>query len=191
MIYFKKGMIYMTKIREMEIIPQGIDKEVQEIIAVSLHTQASLDFISHVLKITKDMLQDKKDMEAFYTKVSEAMMRLIISSELVIDYVLDTDDIKKLEIVMDNIYEIYNSTFVQTLFLTKSDIDEFKISMKNIKDQYLENNEEEIDVMRKCIRTSMKILFTSLNNNSTISVVMDYFPSNTTLEKLINDLNNR
>ena len=118
-------------------------------------------------------------------------MRLIISSELVIDYVLDTDDIKKLEIVMDNIYEIYNSTFVQTLFLTKSDIDEFKISMKNIKDQYLENNEEEIDVMRKCIRTSMKILFTSLNNNSTISVVMDYFPSNTTFEKLINDLNNR
>ena len=64
---------------------------------------------------------------------------------------------------MENIYEIYNSTFVQTLFLTKSDIDEFKISMKNIKDQYLENNEEEIDVMRKCIRTSMKILFTSLN----------------------------
>ena len=181
----------MNKIKEIEIIPQGIDKEVQEIIAVSLHTQASLDFISHVLKITKDMLQDKKDMEAFYTKVSEAMMRLIISSELVIDYVLDTDDIKKLEIVMDNIYEIYNSTFVQTLFLTKSDIDEFKISMKNIKDQYLENNEEEIDVMRKCIRTSMKILFTSLNNNSTISVVMDYFPSNTTFEKLINDLNNR
>ena len=59
----------MHKIKEIEIIPQGIDKEIQEIIAVSLHTQASLDFISHVLKITKDMLQDKKDMEAFYTKV--------------------------------------------------------------------------------------------------------------------------
>ena len=164
---------------KINLIPDNIDKEVQEQIAVMLFNTTMIDFTNSLLSNAVSLIKDK-DCDTIFKDGCRTIATLTTAISLYLDYLKDTENDKYIGSISRSLKQVINDSVFHSL-IEEEHLDYIKFNVK----ETLNSGGDEYVIARKCVCFMLIGITNGLLSNGIFKYVSDFCTDENNLNEQI------